>query len=161
MSKVTRIGYSHSKMSADSVVGHTDAQAEQRRERAQQAFGLPPGPTKGQAQQVPSLDRHVRVVAGSAPLACAGRMPGRERLRRDPDREAAALLECPVVLRPIRYPLARPGDLVTARFIGLVGHRLSGKRGSGPIRPTATLPKPRVAILHQRLNRVQFGSCSL
>src|SRR4051812_33300880 len=77
-------------------------------------------------------------------------MPGRERLRRDPDREAAALLECPVVLRPIRYPVARPGDLVTARFIGLVRHRSSGERGSGPIRPTGALPKPRVAILHQR-----------
>src|SRR4051794_31933563 len=77
-------------------------------------------------------------------------MPGRERLGRDPDREAAALLECPVVLRPIRYPVARPGDLVTARFIGLVGHRSSGERGSGPIRPTVGLPKPRVAILHQR-----------
>ena len=63
------------------MVGHTDAQAEQRRERSQQAFGLPPGPTKGQAQQVPSLDCHVRVVAGSAPLASPGRMPGRERLR--------------------------------------------------------------------------------
>ena len=41
---------------------------------------------------------------------------------------------------------------MTARFIGLVGHRSSGERGSGPIRPTVALPKPRVAILHQRLS---------
>src|SRR3954467_1932637 len=34
-------------------------------------------------------------------------------------------------------------DLVAARFIGLVGHRSSGERGSGPIRPTVALPKPR------------------
>ena len=32
-------------------------------ERAQQAFGLPPRPAKGQAQQVPGLDRDVRVRA--------------------------------------------------------------------------------------------------
>src|SRR4051812_46391134 len=69
-------------------------------------------------------------------------MPSRERLRRDPDREAAALLERPVVLRPVADLVARPGDLVAARFIGLVGHRSSGERGSGPIRPTVALPKP-------------------
>src|SRR5207244_3978278 len=113
-------------------------------------FGLPPGPTKGQTQQVPRFDRHVRVVTRTPPLACAGRMPGRERLRRDPECEASPLLERPVVRRPVADLVARPGDLVAARFIGLVGHRLSGKRGSGPIRPTATLPKPRVEILHQR-----------
>src|SRR4051794_20430347 len=32
----------------------------------------------------------------------------------------------------------------------LVGHRSSDKRRDGPIRPTVALPKPRVAILHQR-----------
>src|SRR4051812_30076650 len=48
----------------------------QDRERAQQAFGLPPGPTKGHAQQVPGLDRHVRIVAGPPSLARAGRVPG-------------------------------------------------------------------------------------
>src|SRR4051812_11776610 len=70
-------------------------------------------------------------------------MPGRERLRRDPDREAVALLECPVVLWPVADLVARPGDLVAARLIGLVGHRASGKRGSGPIRSTLAQPKPK------------------
>src|SRR4051812_38843907 len=77
-------------------------------------------------------------------------MPSRKRLGRDPDREAAPLLQRPVVLWPVADLVARPGDLVAARFIGLVGHRSSGERGSGPIRPTVALPKPRVAILHQR-----------
>src|SRR4051794_4013910 len=77
-------------------------------------------------------------------------MPSRERLGRDPDCEAAALLQRPVVLWPVADLVARPGDLVAARLIGLVGHRASGERGSGPIRPTVALPKPRVAILHQR-----------
>src|SRR4051812_48044368 len=70
-------------------------------------------------------------------------VPGRERLRRDPDCEAAALLECPVVLWPVADLVARPGDLVAARLIGLVGHRASGKRGSGPIRSTLAQPKPK------------------
>src|SRR3954467_12480402 len=91
---------------------------------------------------VPGFDRHVRADARAPPLASPGRMPSRERLRRDPDREAAALLERPVVLRPVADLVARPGDLVAARFIGLVGHRSSGERGSGPIRPTVALPKP-------------------
>src|SRR4051812_41609742 len=86
-------------------------------------------------------------------------MPSRERLGRHPDCKAAALLECPVVLWPVADLVARPGDLVAARLIGLVGHRASGKRGSGPIRPTAALPKPRVAILHQR-QLSSLGSCS-
>src|SRR5215213_10286191 len=79
----------------------------------------PPGPTKGQAQQVPGLDRHVRVAARAPPLARAGRMPGRQRLRRDPDCEATPLLQRPVVLWPVADLVARPGDLVPARFIGL------------------------------------------
>src|SRR4051794_4330644 len=77
-------------------------------------------------------------------------MPGREPLRGDPDREAAALLQRPVVLRPIRYPVARPGDLVPARLMDLVGHRASGERGDGPIRSTVALPKPEAVILRQR-----------
>src|SRR4051794_25714608 len=74
-------------------------------------------------------------------------MPSRKRLGRDPDCEAARLLQRPVVRRPVADLVARPGDLVAARFIGLVGHRSSGERGSGPIRPTAALPKPKAARL--------------
>src|SRR4051794_2565203 len=70
-------------------------------------------------------------------------MPSRKRLGRDPDCEAAALLECPAVLWPVADLVARPGDLVAARLIGLVGHRASGKRGSGPIRSTLAQPKPK------------------
>src|SRR3954469_4446100 len=70
-------------------------------------------------------------------------MPSRERLGRDPDCEAAALLQRPVVRRPVADLVARPRDLVAARLIGLVGHRASGNRGSGPIRSTLAQPKPK------------------
>src|SRR5918998_1216476 len=53
----------------------------------------------------------------------------RQRLRRDPDGEAATPLKRPVVLRPVGHPVARPGDLVAARLVGLVGHRSSRRRG--------------------------------
>src|SRR3954463_5814770 len=126
--------------------------------RAHGIFGLPPGPTKGQAQQVPGLDRHVRVVAWPAPpTSPPGRVPGRERLRRDPDREAVALLECPVVLWPVADLVARPGDLVAARLIGLVGHRASGKRGSGPIRSTLAQPKPKARNFAPTPHRSAWG----
>src|SRR4051795_7503789 len=68
---------------------------------------------------MPGLDRHVRIAARAPPLARPGRVPGRERLGRDPDCETAPLLERPVVLRPVADLVARPRDLVPARFIGL------------------------------------------
>jgi hypothetical protein len=44
------------------VVGNADVQTEQSGERAQQPFGLPPGPAKGQAQQVSGLDGDVCIL---------------------------------------------------------------------------------------------------
>jgi len=95
---------------------------------------------KGQAQQVTGLDRHVRVVAWAPALAGMGRMPGRQRLGRHPNRQAAAVLPRPVMLRPVGDLVARPRGLVAARVIGLVGHRSCGERGSGPIRPPLAQP---------------------
>lgn len=100
------------------VVGHAGIEAEQGHKRAQQALGLPPGLTKGQAQQAAGLDRQVRIVARATVLARVGRMPGRLRLGRYPDRQAPTLLQRPVILRPVGDLVARPWNLVTARLIG-------------------------------------------
>ena len=59
------------------VVGNADGQTEQGGQRAQQPFGLPPGPTKGQAQQVPGLDGDVCILRRPASPARLGRMPRR------------------------------------------------------------------------------------
>src|SRR4051812_12720830 len=139
------------------MVRNADIQAEQGGEQAQQTFGLPPRTTKGQAQQVPGFDRHVRVAARAPPLTRAGRMPSRKRLGRDPDCEAAPLLERPVVLRPVADLVARPRDLMTARLMDLVGHRSSGERGEGPIHSTVALPKPEAVILHQ-CRKLAYGA---
>jgi hypothetical protein len=101
------------------------------------------GPVERGAQQVPGLDRHVRVVAWPTTLTRAGRLPRRERPGRDPDRQAAALLQRLVVFPPVLYPVARPRDFVTACFIEPMGHWASRERGrSGPIPPNVALPKP-------------------
>src|SRR3954453_5083936 len=113
--------------------GNADIQAEQGGERAQQALGLPPRPAEGQAQQVPGLDRHVRVIPRPTAPTRAGRAPGRDRLGRDPDRQPPPPLQRSVVFRPVLDPVARPWDLVAARLIEPVGHRASSRRGSGPI----------------------------
>src|SRR3954451_6511121 len=111
---------------------------------------------------MPGLDRHVRIAARAPPLARPGRVPGRERLGRDPDCEAAPLLQRPVVLRPVADLVARPRDLVTAWLMDLVGHRSSGERGDGPIRSTVALPKPEAVILHQRpFSPLGFSGSSL
>src|SRR4051794_17682000 len=115
------------------MVGNADIQAEQGGERAQQALGLPPRPTKAQAQQVPGLDRHVRVIPRPPARPRGGGAPGRDRLGRAPDRQAPPPLQRPVVFRPVLDPVARPWDLVAARLIEPVGHRASSRRGSGPI----------------------------
>ncbi len=76
------------------VVGHAGIEAEQGHKRAQQTLGLPPGLTKGQAQQVAGLDRQVRIVARSSAPARVGRLPGRQRLRCHPHRQAALPFRC-------------------------------------------------------------------
>jgi len=98
---------------------------------------------------VPGLDRHLRVVPRSASLARPGRLPGRDRFRRDPDREAPTPLQRLIVFRPVLDAVARLWDLMAARLIGLVGHQASSKRGSGPIRSPPPRPNSEAAILHQ------------
>lgn len=133
------------------MVGHADIETEQGHKRTQQTLGLPPRTTKGQAQQVPGLDRQVRIVARTTALARVGRMPGRQRLGRHPDRQAAALLERLVVLRLVGDLVARPQDRVAGRLIGLVGHQSSGRTREQPYAPATHAAKAyKLRITHQR-----------
>ena len=94
-------------------------------------------------QQVAGLDRHVRVLPWSSALTCARRLPGRERFRRHPDSQVAALLQRPVILRPVLDAVACPGNPVTACFIELVGHQASGAGSAAPYTPPLPYPSPR------------------
>jgi hypothetical protein len=59
----------------------------------------------------------IRVVAWPPSLARPRRLPGRERLRCDPDSQAPALLQRAVILGPVLRPVARPRLPVTVGFI--------------------------------------------
>ncbi len=69
-------------------------------------------------------------------------MSRHECLGCDPDREAAALLQRPVVGRPVADLVAHPRDPVAAWLISLAGHQASRERGRRPILPATALPKP-------------------
>jgi len=58
------------------MIGNRDLQTEQLRERAQQAFGLPPMTTEGLAQHMAGLNRDIRIVARTAAPIGLGCMPG-------------------------------------------------------------------------------------
>lgn len=72
---------------------------------------LLPETAERETEQIPGLDRRVGVVARVTALARARRLPGSQRLGRDPDREVAAPLQRPVVLRPVLHAVARRGIL--------------------------------------------------
>jgi hypothetical protein len=109
------------------MVGNADIQTEQGDKRAQQPFGLSLGPAKGQAQQMPGLDRDGCIPRRAARPTRLGRMPGLKRLRRHPHRQAAALLERPVVLWPAGDTV---GEFrVAVLFTGLADPRTRFVRG--------------------------------
>ena len=78
------------------------------------------------------------------------RPPGRDRLLREPDRQAPALTQAGVLRAPVRHPVPLLGDVVTASSgVGLERHR--GFRGSWvgaapypthPARPSGPPPWP-------------------
>jgi len=109
-----------------------EIQSEQAQDRTQRALGLPPWPLERQAQHQPGFDRDVGIVLLPAALAVdLRRVPGFDRLGRDPHRQVAAPAQRLVVLPPVVELVLDLRDLVTARFGELGGH--SGSRGKGPV----------------------------
>src|SRR3954470_1808258 len=49
------------------------------------------------------------------------RPPGRARLLREPDRQAPALTQAGVLRAPVRHPVPRLGEVITASGVGLAG----------------------------------------
>jgi len=56
--------------------------------------------------------------------ACSARLspPGCNRFLSEPDREASALAQGRIVLRPVRHPMPLLRDVVTASSVGFEGH---------------------------------------
>src|SRR3954470_15768768 len=77
---------------------------------------------------------------GCPPRVVCGwlRAPGRDRLLREPDRQAPALTQADVIRAPARHPVALLGDVVTASGMGLERHQeFPGIVGGG-----GSLPHP-------------------
>src|SRR3954466_1546438 len=88
---------------------------------------------------------------GCPPRVVRGRLrpPGRDRLLREPDRQAPALTQADVLRAPVRHPVPLLGEVRTASGVGLERHRNS--RGSWvgaapypthPARPSGPPPWP-------------------
>ena len=94
----------------------------------------------GQAEHGPQRqrgqDRQGRVPGLPAPGRARLRAPGRDRLLREPDRQAPALAQGGVVLGPVRDPVPLPRDAVAASGVGLERHG----RGPGIVGGAAPLP---------------------
>src|SRR4029077_11447184 len=56
--------------------------------------------------------------------------PGRDRLFAEPDRQTA-MAQASIILRPVRYPILRPGDVMTAIGIDLERHGRTSQEGYG------------------------------
>jgi hypothetical protein len=84
------------------------------------------------------------------------RAPGRDRLLREPDRQAPALTQAGVLRAPVRHPVALLGDVVTASGMGLERHKefpgIVGGGGSLPHPPCEAKRATAVActIFHRR-----------
>ena len=104
------------------MVGHGEIETEQADDRPDQTFGLAQREAEHGAQGQRRRDRQggvVRLAAGrGAPLGT----PGRDRGVGEPDRQAPALAQGSVILRPIRdlVPLLR--DMVPAILVRFEGH---------------------------------------
>ena len=121
------------------VVGHGQVEPEQAEDRADQALGLAQGQAEHGPQRQRGQDRQGRVPGLPAPGRARLRPPGRDRLVREPDRQAPAL----------RRAASYSAQLVTrCRCLGMRWRRAAlalngtaGIRGSweGPL-PYATRP---------------------
>src|SRR3954447_2341583 len=105
------------------MVGNRESETKQANDRTDQAFGL------AQSQAEHGLERQGRQDGelGIPGLPAAGgarlRPPGRDRLLREPDRQAPTLAQGRIILGPVRDPAPLLRDMMAASSIGLERHR--------------------------------------
>src|SRR5215207_3578431 len=104
------------------MVGNSEIETEQANDRADQAFGLAQRQAEHGLEGQRRRDRQIRVVRLTARRGAGLRLPGRDRLFCEPDRQAPALAQGGIILGPIRDPAPLLRDAVTAISIGLERH---------------------------------------
>jgi hypothetical protein len=104
------------------MVRHSEVEAQQLQNGADQPFGLAQGQAEHGTQRQGGCDRQVRVLRLAAPVsACLGALP-LDRFGREPHREAAAGAQAGVILSPVGELLALLGDSVPAIGVGFERH---------------------------------------
>src|SRR3954466_1919064 len=122
------------------VVRHTQREAEQADDGADQALGLPVGEAEHRAQRERRQDGERRVPGLAAPGRARLRRPRRDRLVGEPHRQAAAPAQARVILPPVGDLVALPRDVMAAVLVQLERH--GGHPGSGERPPSYATQLP-------------------
>ena len=96
------------------MVRNGEIETEQADDGADQPFGLAQSQTEHSFERQRRRDRQIRVVRLATRRGAWLRLPGRDRRLREPDRQAAALAQASIILRPVRYLMLLLGDVVAA-----------------------------------------------
>jgi hypothetical protein len=121
------------------MIRDSEINAQEPQDRADQAFGL----TQCQPEHRPECQGRLDGQNRIAGLTAAGRtglgIPGCDRFFGKPHRQASALAQGSIVLRPVRHPVPLLGDVTTAGGIGLEGH---DRDLCSDTKQASTLPRP-------------------
>src|SRR3954468_4694018 len=104
------------------MVGNREIETQQANDRADQPFGLAQSQTEHGLEGQGRRDRQIRVVRLTAWRGARLRVPGRDRLFREPDRQAPTLAQGGIILGPVRDPAPLLRDMMPAISIGLERH---------------------------------------
>src|SRR3954465_8581790 len=99
------------------MVRHGESETKQTNDGADQAFGLAQGQAEYGLERQRRRDRQGRIVRLTARRGARLRVPGRNRLVREPDRQAPALAQGGITLGPVRDPAPLFRDMVAASSI--------------------------------------------
>src|SRR4051794_8672739 len=108
------------------MVWHREIEVEQLQDGADQPLGLAQRQAEHRPQGQRRRDRQIRVGGLPAPGGARRGHPGRDRLRREPDRQAAAGAQTGVVLGPVGHPVPLLRNVAATGCLGFEWH------GRGP-----------------------------
>src|SRR3954462_4199485 len=119
------------------VVGHGEVEPEQADDRADQPLGLAVGEAEHGLERQRRQDRQVGIRGLPAPTGAPLGLPRRDRLVREPHRQAAAPAQALVVLPPVRDTV---GEFAGCALASLLDDQLRGAAMS--LRPAEIAPVP-------------------
>jgi hypothetical protein len=104
------------------MIRNSDLDIEPIRDRSQRPIGLAKRLIEPQAKRQPRLDRRIGIDRLTAAPASRGSIPCRHGFLRHPERESPPPDQGGIKFRPVRPPVFRIGNLVTAALVDLRRH---------------------------------------